>query len=106
MKCELKCGFEALVTGGGGGSLTSLMRVGRAKLETDRIIMQDKDTGLKTQCQMMLYSSDRLVAGGNGKTRKSQKGAKSVSVNCRPEIGWRSLMLKLTQDQMGNYERF
>ena len=104
MKCELltlKCEFvtprKALVAGVGGGSLTSLMRVGRAKLETDRIIMQDKDTGLKTQCQMMLYSSDRLVAGGNGKTRKSQKGAKSVSVNCRPEIGWRSLMLKLTQ---------
>ena len=48
MKCELKCGFEALVAGGGGGSLTSLMRVGRAKLETDRIIMQDKDTGLNT----------------------------------------------------------
>ena len=29
------------------------MRVGRAKLETDRIIMQDKDSGLKTQCQMI-----------------------------------------------------
>ena len=39
--------------GSGGSGLTSLMRVGRAKLETDRIIMQDKDSGLKTQCQMI-----------------------------------------------------
>ena len=40
--------------GSGGSGLTYLMRLGRAKLETDRIIMQDKDTGLKTQCQMIL----------------------------------------------------
>ena len=38
----------------GGGTLTFLMRVGRAKLETDRIIMQDKDTALKTHCCQIL----------------------------------------------------
>ena len=51
---------------GGGGSLTSLMSVGRAKLETDRIIMQGKDTGLK----MVPCSSDRFVVGENGETKK------------------------------------
>ena len=54
----------------GGGTLTFLMRVGRAKLETDRIIMQDKDTGLKTQCQMVPCSTDRFEAGENGETKK------------------------------------
>ena len=87
---------------GGGGSLTSLMRVGRAKLETDRIIMQGKDTGLK----MVPCSSDRFVVGENGETKKCVCELKAgdwveiFNVKTHPSGEWE--MMKDFKEEVGS----